>query len=96
VIKTFADKSTQDIYDGLSTKAARKLPVEIHRRAKLLLEVMCAMSDVAELKIPRSNHLERLRDDLEGFWSIRINDQWRIIFRWDGGNCSEVKIVDYH
>jgi proteic killer suppression protein len=51
---------------------------------------------VDELKVPPGNRLERLKGDLEGFWSIRVNDQWRIIFRWENGNALDVAVVDYH
>ena len=52
--------------------------------------------DVNDLQIPPGNRLEKLSGDLEGFWSIRINKQWRIIFQWESGNAEEVKIIDYH
>jgi toxin HigB-1 len=54
------------------------------------------ISNLADLKIPPSNRLEKLAGNLKGFYSIRINDQWRIIFKWTSGNASEVEIVDYH
>ncbi len=52
--------------------------------------------NIADLRIPPSNRLEKLSGDFKGFYSIRINDQWRIVFKWSDGNASELKIVDYH
>ena len=52
--------------------------------------------DIADLRIPPANRLEKLAGKLKGFYSVRINDQWRIIFKWDSGNASEVEIIDYH
>jgi proteic killer suppression protein len=68
----------------------------IARRAKRKLEAINAASRLSDLAVPPSNHLERLRGDLREFHSIRINDQWRVIFRWRDGEPDEVRIVDYH
>jgi toxin HigB-1 len=68
----------------------------IARRAKRKLEAINAASRLSDLAVPRSNHLERLRGDLRAFYSIRINEQWRVIFRWRNDEPSEVRIVDYH
>jgi toxin HigB-1 len=67
----------------------------IARRAKRKLEAIKAASRISDLAVPPSNHLEKLRGDLQGFDSIRINDQWRVIFRWSAGDAAEVQIVDY-
>ena len=68
----------------------------IARRAKRKLEAINAASQLSDLAVPPSNRLERLRGDLREFHSIRINDQWRVIFRWRDGEPDEVRIVDYH
>ena len=58
--------------------------------------ILDAAMDLTDLRVPPANRLEKLKGDLDGFWSIRINDQWRVIFRWDQRNAHEVDIVDYH
>jgi proteic killer suppression protein len=68
----------------------------IARRAKRKLEAINAASRIGDLAVPPSNHLEKLRGDLEGFFWVRINDQWRVVFRWSNGDAAEVRIVDYH
>jgi len=68
----------------------------IARRAKRKLEAINAAAQLSDLAVPPSNHLERLRGNLRNFYSIRINDQWRVIFRWRDGEADEVRIVDYH
>jgi proteic killer suppression protein len=68
----------------------------IARRAKRKLEALNAASRLADLNVPPSNRLEKLKGDLKQFNSIRINDQWRVIFKWQDGDAYEVKIIDYH
>lgn len=96
MLKSIKDKTAQDIFDGLNSKAARRLPNELHKKARRLLDLMNATSRLDDLRVPPGNHLEALSGDLKGFHSVRINDQWRIIFRWKDGNAEEVEIVDYH
>jgi len=96
LIKSCQDKTTQDIYDGINTKAARKVPRGIHRRAKLLLDVLDSAHAVTDMASPPGTRLEKLKGDLAGFYSVRINDQWRIIFKFHDGDVYEVRITDYH
>ena len=96
MIRNIADKTTQDIYDGISSRQARKVPVELHDKARRLLDQMNAAPTLDFLRIPPSNRLEKLRGNLAGYWSIRINSQWRIIFRWEGNDALDVAIIDYH
>ena len=96
VIKSIKDKTTQDLYDGVNSKAARKIPMSLHQRARDLLDVIHAATSLGDLRIPPSNRLHQLKDDLIGFWSVSINDQYRIIFRWIEGNAEDVEITDYH
>lgn len=96
MIKSIKGKMTQDVFDGLNSKAARKLPAELHKKAGRLLDLMNGTSRLDDLRVPPGNRLEALSGDLKGFHSVRINDQWRIIFRWRDGNAEEVEIVDYH
>jgi proteic killer suppression protein len=82
----------KDLEGGCS----KKLPGEIQERAFLRLRQLHAADLLADLRLPPSNRLESLSGDLKGFWSIRINQQWRLVFRWNDGNASDVKITDYH
>ena len=96
MIKNYANKTAQDIYDGINSPYARKLPLELHAKARRLLDQINAAISLQILRIPPSNRLEKLAGDLKGFWSLRINDRFRIIFRWDGNDALDVKIIDYH
>lgn len=93
MIISFGSKETEQIWNGIRVK---KMPTEIQLIGRRKLRMLHNSQDIADLRIPPSNRLEKLLGDLEGFYSIRINKQWRIIFRWDKGNASEVNIVDYH
>lgn len=92
------DQATCDIFAGENSKAARKIPREIHRKAKLLLEILNAAKMVQDMASPPGNRLHLLAGDLAGFWSVSINDQYRIIFKFDEttSTASEVLITDYH
>ena len=96
MVESIKGKATQDIYDGVNSKAARKVPSELHERARDLLDAINAIYKVEDLKLPPSNRLHKLKGDLKGFWSVSINKQWRIIFKWDGTNAADVEITDYH
>jgi toxin HigB-1 len=96
VIKNIKGKATQDIFDGLNSKAARKVPIELHERARDLLDTINAIARVDDLKVPPSNRLHKLKGDLKDFWSVSINSQWRIVFKWDDKNAIDVEITDYH
>jgi toxin HigB-1 len=95
-IRSIADKATQDLYDGRTTKDSRKLPKGIWRIAQRKLDMLNAASQLPDLRVPPGNRLEALRGALRGLYSIRINDQWRVVFRWDDGHAHDVRIVDYH
>ena len=95
MIQSFAD--TEDIYHGNNTKHARKtLPVHLHDKAQKKFDIIDAAQNVTDLIRPPSNHLEPLKGNLKGLYSIRINDQWRIVFRWTDSGAEEVRIMDYH
>ncbi|MDN4165811.1 type II toxin-antitoxin system RelE/ParE family toxin [Cytophagales bacterium LB-30] len=93
MIKSFGDKETEKIWTGIRSK---KLPNEIQQIGRRKLRMLNNSQDLQDLRIPPSNRLEKLGGDLKEFYSIRINNQWRIIFRWESGHALEVKIVDYH
>jgi toxin HigB-1 len=96
MINTFADTSTQDIYDGINSKDARKIPQEIWSVCRRKLDMINAANELRDLASPPGNRLESLKGSLKGYWSIRINDQYRVIFKFNEGSASEVKIADYH
>jgi addiction module HigA family antidote len=92
VIRSFGDKRTAALFEDQVVRDFQG----IARRAKRKLEAINAASRISDLAVPPSNHLEKLRGDLEGFYAVRINDQWRVVFRWTDGDATEVRIVDYH
>ena len=96
MIVSFADKTTQDIFDGMNSRFAKKIPKALHSKAQRLLDQINAITDVQSLRVPPSNRLEKLRGKLKDFWSLRVNKQWRIVFRWEEADALDVKIVDYH
>ena len=98
MILGFGDKRTEDLYNGVKSARVRGIAVSVKQRALDRLTIMDAAANVNDLRVPPSNHLEQLSGNLAGFWSIRVNLQWRIIFRWPDGAAgpSEVKLTDYH
>ena len=92
VIRSFGDKRTAALFEDQVVRDFQG----IARRAKRKLEAINAATGISDLAVPPSNRLEKLRGDLEGFYSVRINDQWRVVFRWSDGDAAEVQIVDYH
>ena len=93
MIKTFGDKESEKIWNGIRSK---KLPNEIQDVARRKLRMLNNVQDVNDLRIPPANRLEKLKGNLEDYYSIRINNQWRIIFQWLNNDSYDVKIVDYH
>ncbi len=93
MIKTFADRHTQEIY---ITGRSRRLPPDIRRRARRKLDYVDVASRLEDLKTPPGNKLHQLDRDREGQHAIRINDQWRICFRFEDGDAFDVEITDYH
>ena len=93
MIKTFADRYTAAIFEGLQVK---RLPKEIQGTARRKLKQIDAAGSIESLRVPPGNRLELLKKDGAGQWSIRINDQWRVCFRWVDGNATDVEIADYH
>ncbi|MBX2907347.1 MAG: type II toxin-antitoxin system RelE/ParE family toxin [Taibaiella sp.] len=93
MILSFGSKETEKIWRG---DRSAKLPNEIQEIARRKLRMLNNSQNVADLKVPPANRLEKLSGDLSSFYSIRINAQWRIIFKWQMGHATEVNIVDYH
>jgi toxin HigB-1 len=96
VIASFADETTADVYDGLDTKQARKIPRTIWTIAQRKLDMIEVAHELNDLRVPPGNKLESLKGRLGGHYSIRINDQYRIVFKWSDGNARDVYITDYH
>ena len=92
MIRTFADKSTELLARGQRVQRF----VAFERVARRKLRQLEIAGDLQDLRIPPGNHLEKLSGDREGFWSIRINDQYRIFFRWTAAGPTDVQITDYH
>ena len=93
MIQNFGDKETEKIWNGIQS---RKLPFDIQNVARRKLRMINNAQNTNDLRIPPANHLEKLSGNLSDFYSIRINNQWRIIFKWENDNAFEVQIVDYH
>ena len=93
MILSFGNKETEKIWNGIVSK---KLPQEIQEVARRKLRMINNSIDINDLRIPPANRLEKLKGDLGEFYSIRINSQWRIVFRWENGNAFKVEILDYH
>jgi proteic killer suppression protein len=93
MLTSFGDKNTKKIWEGERVKG---LSTEIQEIARRKLRMLNNSQDLTDLQIPPSNRLEKLKGNFKDFYSIRINDQWRIIFRWNNGNAEQVEIIDYH
>lgn len=93
MIKSFKCKETKKLFQR---KVSHKLPVDIQRLAMRKLWLIDAAENINDLRIPPSDHLEKLRGDRKGQYSIRINNRWRICFEWRGNNSFKVEIIDYH
>ena len=96
-IKSFKNKATEEINYTISSKQSRKLlPSALHEKARIKLARIGAATNLQDFQELRGNHFEALKGNRKGQWSIRINDQFRICFKWDGKDAFEVEIVDYH
>jgi len=96
VIVSFGDEATADLYHGRRTSRVRRFPHDVVGRALRKLDVLNGAHELLDLRSPPGNRLEALRGDWLGYHSIRVNDQWRIVFRWEGNNASDVRLLDYH
>jgi proteic killer suppression protein len=96
VIETFGNRLAEDLFDDKNTRVTRSFPSKLRRTARRKLLYLHDAAVLSDLAAPPGNRLERLKGSWRGFHSIRINDQWRVVFRWKGGNAFEVQIIDYH
>lgn len=93
MIQSYGSKETEKVWNGIRSS---RLPGEIQNIARRKLRMVNNSIDLNDLKIPPSNHLEKLKGNYAGYFSIRINDQWRVIFKFINGNAIEIEIIDYH
>lgn len=93
MIVSFGDKITQKIWEGEWVKV---FSTDIQETARRKLRMLNNSIDIKDLMIPPSNRLEKLKGNLKDFYSIRVNDQWRLIFKWENGNAFNVELIDYH
>ncbi len=96
MIASFGDRATEDVFHGRKSKHAKRLPSDLIAVCTRKLDMLNSAQNLQDLRSPPGNRLEALRGDLRGLHSIRVNDQWRILFRWETGDAFEVRIVDYH
>jgi len=93
MIVSFGSKQTEQVCNGVRVKT---LPIEVQNVGRRKLRMLNNSQNINDVMVPPSNRLKKLTGNLSGFYSIRINKQWRIIFRWSKGNASDVEITDYH
>jgi proteic killer suppression protein len=93
VIEKFGDDETRKIYEG---KRSARLPEDIQHRARRKLRMLNQARELRDLSVPPSNRLESMKGNLQGSWSVRINNRWRIIFHWDNGTVRDAQIIDDH
>jgi proteic killer suppression protein len=96
MIVSFRDAATEDLYHGRRSNRVRRFPTNILKVALRKLDILNTAQRLDDLRSPPGNRLEALKGNLQGFHSIRVNEQWRIIFRWFNGMAFDVSLTDYH
>ena len=96
MIVSFGDEATADLYHGRKTSRVRRFPHDIQRVALRKLDVLNGALELIDLRSPPGNRLELLKGDRQGLYSIRVNQQWRIVFQWQDGQAMKVELTDYH
>ena len=96
MIASFGDLATEDLYHGRQTNRVRRFPPNIMAAALRKLDVLRAAHRLQDLRSPSGNRLEALKGDYLGYYSIRVNEQWRLVFRWENDSAHAVSLVDYH
>ena len=95
-IRSFGDATTADLFHGRESGRTRRKPAALAKQAARKLDVLNAAKDLADLRSPPGNRLEALRGDLRGYHSLRVNQRWRIVFRWQESEANDVRLTDYH
>ncbi|MGE5358088.1 MAG: type II toxin-antitoxin system RelE/ParE family toxin [Bacteroidales bacterium] len=96
MIQSFADKTTADLFRERNTRAARRVPTDIWRIVQRKLKAIDVAARLDDLRVPAGNRLEVLEGDRAGRYGVRVNDQYRVTFRWEQGHAYEVRVEDYH
>ena len=96
MIASFGNRLAEDLWDDKTSRAVRQFPPELRRAARRKLFYLNDAEQLKDLRAPPGNRLEALKGDWSGYHSIRINDQWRVVFRWENGQASDVRVLDYH
>lgn len=96
MIRSFADDGTRDIWNGVNSKAGRRVPRGIWSVVRRKLDQLDAVTQLEDLKVPPGNRLHALSGDLVGYYAIRVNDQYRVVFRFEGHDAYDVRCTDYH
>ena len=96
MIRKFADETTRDIWNAVNSKGARRIPRELWPNVRRKLDQIDAVTRLDDLKVPPGNRLHALGADRRGFHAVRVNDQYRIVFRFEGGDAVDVECTDYH
>ena len=96
MIEDFGNRLAEDLFYDRTSKTVRLFPAELRRVARRKLLYLHDAAGLVDLRVPPGNRLEALKGKLAEFYSIRINDQWRILFRWEGGNARDVQVADCH
>jgi proteic killer suppression protein len=96
VIRTLADDTTRDIWNGVNSKAARRIPRDLWPNVRRKLDQIDAVTSLDDLKVPPGNRLHPLGGDMRGLHAVLVNDQYRIVLRFEGGDAFDVRCTDYH
>ena len=96
MIQSFADETTADLFRQRNTRTARRIPRELWRGVQRKLKLLDAANRLDDLAVPAGNRLERLKGNQAGRSSMRVNEQYRVTFRWENGHAYEVRVEDYH
>lgn len=96
VIESFGNPLAEELFDDQDTRSTRSLPAELRRVARRKLLYLHDAAELGDLAVPPGNRLENLKGDRKGCHLIRINRQWRVVFRWSGGDAFDVEVVDCH
>lgn len=96
MIESFGNRLTEDLFFDRTSKEVRQFPPELKRAARRKLLYLHDAAELMDLRSPPGNRLESMKGRFAGYHSIRINDQWRVLFRWEGGNAKDVQVIDYH
>ena len=96
MLRSFADDSTRDVWNGVNSKAARRIPKALWPIVRRKLDQIDAVTKLDDLRVPPGNRLHVLEGNRAGYYAVRVNDQYRIVFRFDDENASDVSCTDYH